>query len=132
MVELEQIECVASRGIRGDRFFDFKNEYKGQITFFAEETYDALCLELAVRDKSPSTFRRNVILRGADLPSWIGHEFEIQGVRFRGTGHCAPCYWMNHAFAPGAEKFLRNRGGLRAMILSDGVLRLGLTSTHDL
>jgi hypothetical protein len=30
---------------------------------------------------------------------------------------------MNQAFAPGAEAALKNRGGLRAKILTDGLLR---------
>ncbi len=46
IVEMAQIECVAGRGLRGDRFFDFKGNYKGQITFFAWETYEAICLAL--------------------------------------------------------------------------------------
>jgi hypothetical protein len=29
---------------------------------------------------------------------------------------------MDHAFGPGAEQALKGRGGLRAVILSDGVL----------
>ena len=37
IVPADQIECVAGRGIRGDRFFDYKENYKGQITFFAME-----------------------------------------------------------------------------------------------
>jgi MOSC domain-containing protein YiiM len=36
---------------------------------------------------------------------------------------CRPCYWMNRAIAPGAEEFLKGRGGLRAKILCDGELR---------
>ena len=32
---------------------------------------------------------------------------------------------MNTAFAPGAEKFLAGRGGLRARILTDGRLSVG-------
>jgi len=124
VVEPQQIECVAGRGIRGDRFFDFKRDYKGQITFFARETYDSLCCELDVLDKPPSVFRRNVITEGANLKALVGCEFEIQGVRFLGTADCSPCHWMDHAFAPGAEHFLQGRGGLRAKILSDGVLRI--------
>jgi hypothetical protein len=31
---------------------------------------------------------------------------------------------MDRAFAPGAQEFLKGRGGLRAKILSDGSLRL--------
>ncbi len=33
-VEVQEVECVAGRGLRGDRFFDFKPDYKGQVTFF--------------------------------------------------------------------------------------------------
>ena len=118
-----EIECVAGRGIVGDRFFNYKPHNAGQITFFAEETYEALCRELNVHDKGRSVFRRNVITSGVDLNEWIGEEFEIQGVRFHGVEECKPCYWMDQAFASGAEKFLRGQGGLRATILTDGKLR---------
>ena len=40
IVEVPAIECVAGRGLRGDRFIDYKENYKGQITFFAWETYE--------------------------------------------------------------------------------------------
>lgn len=124
VLEVPEIECVAGRGIRGDRFFDFKDNYKGQITFFAQEVFDALCGELKLSGKFPGLSRRNVIVEAADLNSLIGADFEIQGVRFRGMGECAPCYWMDYAFGPGAEHFLQGRGGLRAQILTDGVLRV--------
>jgi len=123
IVEVPEVECVAGRGLRGDRFFDFKENYKGQITFFASETYEAICRELAVRNRMPSVFRRNVITTGVDLNELIGQEFQIQGVSFRGTEECRPCYWMDEAFAPGANEFLKGRGGLRAVILNNGILR---------
>ena len=123
MLEVPQVECLAGRGLRGDRFFDFKDNYKGQVTFFANETYERLCEALNESGKSPAVFRRNVITQGVDLNSLIGKEFEVQGVRFEGTQEAAPCHWMNEAFGPGAEKALRGFGGLRARILSDGVLK---------
>jgi MOSC domain-containing protein YiiM len=123
IVEIAEIECVAGRGLRGDRFFDYKENYKGQITFFAWETYEAICLALGVRDRMPSAFRRNVITAGVDLNELIGRDFQIQGVRFRGTDECRPCYWMDQAFAPGANELLKGRGGLRAEILNNGILR---------
>jgi MOSC domain-containing protein YiiM len=49
------------------------------------------------------------------------------GVTFEGTGEARPCHWMNHAVAPGAEEWLKGRGGLRARVLSDGVLKAGAT-----
>jgi MOSC domain-containing protein YiiM len=123
MIEVPVIECVASRGIRGDRYFDFKADYKGQITFFSLDVFDELCVALDLHDCSPTAARRNVITRGVDLNEFIDKEFEIQGVRFYGMQECAPCYWMDGAFAQGAKDFLKGRGGLRAKILSDGKLR---------
>lgn len=122
VVEVVEIECVAGRGIRGDRFLDYKENYNGQITFFSLEVFITMCIALKLSGKSPGPARRNVVIEGADLNSLIDAEFEIQGVKFRGMAHCKPCYWMDQAFAPGAEQFLQNRGGLRALILTDGKL----------
>ncbi len=128
MMECAEIQCLAGRGIEGDRFLDYKPGYKGQVTFFSNEVYVDLCEKFAMRDKPASVFRRNIIVEGADLNALIGREFELQGVRFLGTQESAPCHWMNFAFAPGAEDALKGRGGLRAKILSDGALRI---STED-
>ena len=124
LVERAEIRCVAGRGIEGDRFFDFQGDYKGQITFFAAEIFEELCGRLGVNGKPPGVTRRNVITSGADLNALVGKEFEIQGVRFEGTAECSPCHWMDDAIAPGAENLLQGRGGLRACILTDGLLRV--------
>lgn len=123
--ETSQIECVAGHGIRGDRFFDFRDDYQGQITFLAREIFDDLARALALTTKSPGVLRRNVIVSGVELNNLIGAEFELQGVQFRGTAHCKPCAWMDVAFAPGAERFLARQGGLRARILTDGRISVG-------
>ena len=123
MLAVDELKCVAGSGIEGDRFFNFKPDYKGQITFFEFETYQSICDYLKMNDKSPSVFRRNVITIGSDLNTLIGKEFEILGVRFFGTAESAPCEWMNLAFTPGAERFLRGRGGIRAKITTSGILQ---------
>jgi MOSC domain-containing protein YiiM len=123
IIEVAVLECVAGRGVSGDRYFDFKDDYKGQITFFSLDVFDELCGALKLHDCSPAAARRNVITRGVDLNELIEKEFELQGVRFLGMEECRPCYWMDRAFAPGAHEFLKGRGGLRAKILSDGALR---------
>ena len=124
LVERPEIRCVAGRGIEDDRFFDFKHDYKGQITFFASEVFEDICRKLGVNGKLPGVARRNVVTAGVDLNLLVGVEFEIQSVRFAGTAECSPCHWMNDAIAPGAEKLLHARGGLRARILTDGILRV--------
>jgi len=122
--EVEWIECVAGRGVRGDRYFDYPKHDRGQITFFASETLALLQMELELPNAAPAATRRNVITQGMDLNTLIGREFQIQSVRFFGVEECRPCYWMNHAFHDArAENCLKGRGGLRARILTSGVLR---------
>lgn len=125
IVAADSVDCVAGQGIRGDRFFAYEDNYKGQITFFSLEVHRDLCRQLGVDAdrKSTSIYRRNAITSGVDLNRLIGRDFELQGIRFHGTEECSPCYWMNHAFGAGAEVALKGNGGLRAHILSDGTLR---------
>jgi len=125
IVAVDRIECVAGRGVRGDRFFDHQPDFKGQITFFSMEVFEALARELGSSGARPELTRRNVLTRDIDLDSLTGTEFEVQGVRFAGTEECRPCYWMNRAFGDDrVEAWLRGRGGLRARILTDGVLTI--------
>lgn len=125
MAERESIECVAGKGIVGDRFFDHKEDFKGQLTLFSKEVYLDLVEHFSVNDKGPSVFRRNVVLAGIDLNSLIGREFSLGEVDMKGAEEASPCYWMNQAFCEGAEAALRGRGGLRVRILSDGELSRG-------
>jgi MOSC domain-containing protein YiiM len=126
LIPVDAVECVAGRGLRGDRYFDRPDNHKGQITFFSLDVFDALRRELNLAEVQPQATRRNAFLRGADLTAFIGQEFEIQGVRFEGVEESKPCDWMNLALGPGAREWLKGRGGLRARILVDGVLRCGL------
>jgi MOSC domain-containing protein YiiM len=123
MVEVAEVECLAGRGLAGDRFLDHKPDYKGQVTFFELEAFEALREEFAVFDRDVDAFRRNIIVSGQNLRELIGRDFTIQGISFSGAEEAKPCYWMEQAFCPGAEAALRGRGGLRARILTNGTLR---------
>lgn len=124
-IEVESIRCVAGRGIEGDRFFDYKEDYKGQITFFAWEDLLALRHHFSLAALSASALRRNVFVSGLELAPLEGRRFMMQGVEFEGSGESKPCYWMDQAVAPGAEEWLRGRGGMRARITCGGLLRTG-------
>jgi molybdopterin synthase catalytic subunit len=121
---VEEVECVAGMGLKGDRYFGYKTDFKGQVTFFDAEVVEAVRREFNQPALSSSEFRRNIIVRGVRLGDWIGKHFRFQGVEFVGSEECKPCYWMDEAVAPGTEEFLKSgcRGGLRARILSDGKL----------
>ena len=125
IIGVTEVECVAGMGLCGDRYFGYKPGYKGQVTFFSAETVDALRGKFNQPDLSSALFRRNLIVRGVDLSAWVGKRFRLQGVEFEGSEECRPCYWMDEAVAPGAEDFLKAefRGGLRARVVSDGVLQ---------
>lgn len=122
---VDTIECVAGRGIHGDRYFDYKPDFKGQITFFDWAIYERVRTQLSLDSFCPSLFRRNVLIAGLDLNALIGQRFSLQGIEFEGSEECAPCYWMDEAIAPGAEALLKGFGGLRARILTSGHLHLG-------
>jgi hypothetical protein len=124
---LREVECVAGMGLRGDRYFGYKPDFKGQVTFLDAGLVQAVRDRFSKPDLSSSVFRRNLVVRGVDLGEWVGRRFCFQGIEFEGSEECKPCYWMDAAVAPGAEVFLKadHRGGLRARILSDGVLRVG-------
>jgi MOSC domain-containing protein YiiM len=121
----ESVECVAGRGLVGDRYFDKERGHKGQITFFDASVARQAQATFEVESFSPSVFRRNVILDGVDLNGLVGRQFEIAGIQFEGTEHCTPCYWMDQALAAGTEDFLEGKGGLRARIVTSGTLRIG-------
>jgi MOSC domain-containing protein YiiM len=122
---VESIRCRAGWGIEGDRFYGYRPDYKGQITFFSAEVFAALQREFKVETISPAMLRRNVVVAGVNLDELIGRTFSLGGVKFEGMCEARPCHWMDHAVAPGAEEWLKGRGGLRARILSDGELGTG-------
>jgi len=124
VVAQSAIECVAGRGIVGDRFFDHREDFKGQITFFDHAVAAQLERELDLPGIDHSAFRRNVMVSGVDLNGLVGRRFRIGEVVFEGSEECAPCYWMDQAIGPGAFEWLKGRGGLRARIRTSGWLTM--------
>ena len=121
---LDEVECVVGRGLVGDRYFDFKENFKGQVTFFSAEVFDELREKYGEVDVT--VLRRNVLVRGGELEGLVGKRFSVQGVFFEGSEECKPCYWMDEAVGEGAEDFLKGkcRGGLRARILTGGKIQI--------
>jgi len=123
--EAQSIDCVAGRGVKGDRFFDYKPDFKGQITLFDWAVYERVRDEIVKGDLHPRAFRRNVIVKGVDLNELINKRFTLGDLELTGSCECKPCYWMDEACAPGTYEFLKGVGGLRARIVRGGTLRLG-------
>ncbi len=126
VVEHPSIELVEGRGIPGDRFFDYKDDYKGQITFIDWTVVEAIRGFAENPGLPAAAFRRNVVISGLDLNTLIGRRFTLNGLRFEGVEECRPCYWMDQACGKsGTEELMKGRGGLRCRILNSGTLHVG-------
>ena len=123
--EVTEAECMAGKGLRGDRHSVGKPNRKGQITFMSVEAIEAIRTKFQLPRLPATVFRRNVVVRGVDLASLLDKQFELQGIWFQGAQECRPCDWMDRVVAPGVKTFMQQNflGGLRAKILTDGILR---------
>ncbi len=121
---VKRAELVAGRGIRGDRYFGRRMNHNGQVTFIALEAIDEIRCEFNLPELPVTVFRRNLVVSGLKLADLLGRRFQIQGIEFEGTQECTPCCWMDRVVGEGARKFMMAhfRGGLRAKILSDGII----------
>jgi MOSC domain-containing protein YiiM len=124
-VDVRSVRVRAGFGLEGDRFYGYRPDYHGQVTFFEWEVFEWVRQKFEVPGLKADAFRRNVIVDGIHLNELIGSRFSLGGIDFEGMSEAKPCYWMNQVVAVGAEQGLRGRGGLRAKILTDGELHAG-------
>jgi len=125
--DVREVECVAGHGLVGDRYFGYRKDFKGQVTFFEQEVVEEIRERFKLPKLPASVFRRNLVISGMKLSGWLGRRFLFQGVEFEGCQECRPCHWMDRVVEEGTESFMKEgfRGGLRARILSSGTLRVG-------
>ncbi len=129
MVSVPQVRAVADRGLHGDRFFreswSAANRPDKAVSLIEEEVIKLAAGALGVADFADRT-RRNIVTRGVPLIDLLHREFTIGTVRMRGIRLFEPCAHLEKtADLPGIFKALEHRSGLKAAILSDGLLRLG-------
>lgn len=128
----DSVEVVAGKGIVGDRYYEgqgtFSNKQPGNgerdITFIASEEVDRF--NNSRNDRLDyGDFRRNVITRGVNLNELVGKRFSVAGVHFEGLETCEPCAYLAKKVHRGVLPDMVNRAGLRAAILTDGVIEVG-------
>jgi len=122
----ETVECHAGKGIVGDRFYNFKEDFKGQITFISYELH----LEMQKyfnKDIDMADYRRNVFIENGNPLDFIGKRFKIGDAEFIGVEDCTPCKWMDKVIGDGSKSWMseNSSGGLRAKILKNGVISVG-------
>jgi MOSC domain-containing protein YiiM len=117
--------ALAGRGLDGDRHVDGSGTFPSGVPGSALTLIEAEVCESFDPPLEPGEHRRNVLTRGIDLNRLVGREFEIGAVRCRGMRLCEPCAVVERYAARPVLRALVHRGGLRADILADGLIRVG-------
>ena len=132
METLAEARAVPGRGLEGDRYFLGTGLYSNrpgvggrEITLIETETLDALAKTLNIKLPAVES-RRNIATSGAPLNHLVDREFWVGEVRLLGTRLCEPCMHLEQLTRlQGVMSGLVHRGGLRARILNEGVIRTG-------
>ena len=139
MQSITEVWAFPGRGLEGDRylagtgFYSKKSSYGGrEVTLIEIEAVEALFggvlnaegKRFGIKLTAADT-RRNIATSGVPLNHLVDHEFRVGAVLMRGTRLCEPCKHLDDLTQPGVMSGLIHRGGLRARILSEGVIRVG-------
>ncbi len=124
---VSEIRAIPGRGLEGDRYFKAQGgplDPDRQVTLVEIEAIEALQSEQGIALK-PGDVRRNLVTRGVPLNHLVGKDFTVGGVTLHGVRLCEPCSYLAEKTQADVEAGLAHRGGLRAAILTEGILRVG-------
>ncbi len=140
MVVVPEVRAVPGRGLEGDRYFLGRGHYSDrpsyggrEVTLIETETIEALLTgvlnssgeRLGIKVSAAET-RRNIATVGVPLNHLVDRTFRVGAVELRGTRLCEPCKYVEELTGrPRLMQGLLHRGGLRAQIVTGGVIRVG-------
>ncbi len=129
-VSVDQVRAVPGKGLEGDRYFNRDGTYSSregpdrELTLIEIETIEALERDYKLK-LDPGDARRNIVTRGVPLNHLVGSEFIVGEVTLRGIRLNEPCNHLASLTDDKVKPGLVHRGGLRAQILTEGVIRQG-------
>lgn len=121
---VEEAVADAGRGLAGDHRAARTGSQR-QITLIQHEHLPVIAGLLKRDVVPPELLRRNVVVSGINLSALNGRRFLVGDALLEGTGSCAPCQRMDEALGPGAEIAMCGHGGLTAVIVRGGTIRVG-------
>jgi MOSC domain-containing protein YiiM len=137
MESVPEVRAVPGKGLVGDRYFSGTGTFSPkphkpdfEITFIEKEKIEAFSKEFGL-PFTASQARRNIVTEGVDLNSLVGREFRVGDVRIRGMRLCEPCAYLAKTTYPETLNGLVHKGGLRAQIVSEGIIRSGAAVLMD-
>tara|TARA_B100000900_G_C20484232_1_gene676779 strand:- start:290 stop:733 length:444 start_codon:yes stop_codon:yes gene_type:complete len=122
--EVDDIEVVANKGVKGDRHYKEFNDPYCQITLIESENIDYYNLKYGLNIPYVD-FRRNIITRGIRLNELVGKKLLIGKVEVECVDLCRPCRHLNEILNQNnvLKEFLR-RGGIRCRILKSDRIKI--------
>ena len=121
----DEVTAAVGTGIDGDYHSKKKPGGKRQVTLLQAEHFAVIATHTGRDFVSPDLFRRNIVVRGIELTSLIGHRFRIGDALLEGTGHCTPCSRMDENLGEGGRIAMKGIGGLTAKVIEPGRIRVG-------
>tara|TARA_R110002111_G_scaffold75455_1_gene119682 strand:+ start:1246 stop:1710 length:465 start_codon:yes stop_codon:yes gene_type:complete len=131
---MNNIDVIAGKGILGDRNYD-QHRWHGQNITLVEieniQNFDQQYQQHLTLDAT----RRNLITKGVALNELIGQTFFIGSTKLIGTERCEPCLAFSQQLASDTVSkqqvfdAFTSKAGIRATILSDGVITMGMPIT---
>jgi len=125
IVDINEIEVVAGKGILGNRHFYEEENNKGQITLIEKENIDYYNKKYKTKI-SYVDFRRNIVTEGIRLSDLIKKEIEIGKIKILPYELCKPCLHLQQML--GSENIIKEflrKGGLRCEIIVSGKIKVG-------
>ena len=130
MISVKEVRALRGKGLEGDRYFNEVGTYSDkpgpdrEVTLIEIEAVEALKRDSKI-ELDPGECRRNIVTRGVPLNHLVGRQFRVGDVLLRGIRLCEPCSHLEGLTTNGVLAGLVHRGGLRAQILSDGIIHVG-------
>ena len=123
--QVNNVEVIAGKGIKGDRYYHDYNEAKKQITLIESENIDYYNKKFST-NFSYLDFRRNLITKNIQLNDLVGKKLSIGQIDIEVHDLCRPCKYLQEILGKDniVKEFLR-RGGLRCEILVSGNIQVG-------
>lgn len=130
LADVEQVRAVPGKGLEGDRYFGQtgtgprKTGPEREVTLIEIESVEALERDYGISLPLAET-RRNIVTRGVALNHLVGRTFRVGEATLRGIRLAEPCAHLEELAQKKVRAGLVHRGGLRAQILSGGMIKKG-------
>jgi hypothetical protein len=130
------VRALAGLGLEGDRYALGQGSYSKMrrpaarhVSLIAHKAMEVSNDDLIRRGLipfEPEETRRNIVVEGIDVYALLGREFRVGAVRLRGSEPTRPCHIPSAvAGKTGFAEAYHDRGGIRAEVLSSGIISIG-------